>query len=469
MIAWKEDPERKPLIITGCRQTGKTYIVKEFARTQYRSNIYINFETNPEKKVLFTGSLEPKDLIPRIILSETTELYDGKSLIILDEIQSCEAAYSALKPLSEDHRFDVIAMGSFLGINLDDDDEHISPLGYIDMLRMHPMDFEEYLWAMGIKKELVDVVRDCICDRKPVPDYFHKLISEHFRKYIVVGGMPAAVRIYAETSDYVRTAKELDKLIALLMKDAGRYSRKAGRSKINACFKSIPHQLSREDKRFHYADVEKRKNNGRRIYGNALEWLYDSGLTLNCLNLSEPVMPLSERAQEKSFKVYMADTGILLRLMDDIDASSIVLDDPYVNHGALMENAVASALSKKNYSLYFYAKKDSSLEIDFVANFDGRVALIEVKSGRDKRSKSLNALMQEKNRNREGYKIMDSNVEYDEKNGIWHLPLYAACFFDERTVSNIPPSPSSEEINRAFDEYMKNREGKGRSGPPHHP
>lgn len=457
MISWKEDPDRKPLIITGGRQTGKTYSVKEFAEAHYRSHVYINFEINPEKKTLFAGSLDPADLIPRIIMSEKTELYDGGSLIILDEIQSCTAAYSALKPLSEDHRFDVIAMGSFLGINLDDDDDRISPLGYVDMLRMHPMDFEEYLWAMGIRKELIELIKECIRDRKAVPDYFHRQMSDHFRRYIAVGGMPAAVRTFAETSDYVRTSKKLDSIIALLMKDAGRYSRKAGRSKINACFRSIPHQLSREDKRFHYADVEKSKNKGKRVYGNALEWLYNSGLTLSCLNLSEPVMPLSERASENSFKVYMADTGILLRLMDGIDASSIVLNDPYANHGALMENAVASALSKKNYALYFYAKRDSTLEIDFVTNCDDGVALIEVKSGRDKRSKSLNTLMQEKNRNRTGIKIMDSNVEYDDKNGIWHLPLYAACFFEERTVSDIPPMPSSDEINRAFDEYMKNR------------
>ncbi|MBQ8179085.1 MAG: ATP-binding protein [Candidatus Methanomethylophilaceae archaeon] len=451
---WRANPSRKPMILTGCRQIGKTYSVLEFAEREYRSFVYINFEVDPDKRMLFDGSLDPGSLVPRITLSERTRLYPGESLIVLDEIQNCPNAYSALKPLFYDGRFDVIGLGSFLGVNLDDEDSRISPLGHVEVIRMHPMDFEEYLWAMGIKRELVDEVARCIRSREEVPEYFNRILTEHFRRYMVVGGMPEAVGIYARTSDYSRAAKALDDIITLLMKDAGRYSRKAGREKINACFRSIPRQLSREDKRFHYSDVEKRKNSGRRMYGNSLAWLEEAGLTIRCNNLTEPVMPLSERESEDSFKIYMADTGILMRLMPDTDPALVVLNDPNVNHGALMENAVASALSKKGYTPCFYSRRDSTLEIDFVIGYGGRVALMEVKSGRNRRAKSLRTLMSERAANRDGYKIMDTNVEVDT-DGIVHLPIYAASLLEDHVVGGIPDvGTDADTVNRMFDEYM---------------
>ena len=167
-------------------------------------------------------------------------------------------------------------MGSFLGVNLDDDDERISPLGYVDIIRMHPMDFEEYLWAMGIKKELISEVSDNICSETEVQEYFNRAMIEHYRRFLVIGGMPEAVRTYAETQDYVKVSAVLDNIITVMKKDTGRYSRKAGRAKINSCLDSIPKQLSRENKRFLYRDVEKKKNTGRRVYGNSIEWLIDS-------------------------------------------------------------------------------------------------------------------------------------------------------------------------------------------------
>ena len=451
---WRFDPDRKPLIVTGCRQIGKTYSVKDFAKSEYRSSIYINFETDADKKSLFEGPLEPEILRQRITMAADTPLYDGKSVIILDEIQSCPAAYSALKPLSTDRRVDVIAMGSFLGVNLDDDDDHLSPLGYVNILRMHPMDFEEYLWAMGVNKDLIDMVKGHIRNREPVPSYFNKTLTDHFRRYIVVGGMPEVVNVYSTTGDYVRAAEAMDEIIGILKEDAGRYSRKAGRMKINACFKSIPSQLSREDKRFRYADVEKSKSVGRRIYGNALDWLEESGLVLKCLNLTEPVMPLSERTVDSSFKMYMADTGLLTRLMVDLDPSKVATNHPFVNQGALMENAIASALAKKGYPLYFYAKRNSTLEIDFVIPVDGKVGLIEVKSGRNKRSKSLNILLAEKDGDRIGFKVMESNVETDE-NGALHLPLYAVSFFEDPPEPELPPAPSADEMNEMFRRFKE--------------
>lgn len=393
-------------------------------------------------------------------MSEKVDMKEGRSLIILDEIQDCTNAYSALKPLSFDKRFDVIALGSFLGVNLDDDDERISPLGYVDIIRMHPMDFEEYLWAMGIKKELISEVSDNIRSETEVQEYFNRAMIEHYRRFLVIGGMPEAVRTYAETQDYVKVSAVLDNIITVLKKDTGRYSRKAGRAKINSCLDSIPEQLSRENKRFLYRDVEKKKNTGRRVYGNSIEWLNDSGLAIGCKNLSEPMMPLSERASEDSFKLYLADTGILVHLMKDLDPSSVALNDPFVNHGAIMENAVLSDLVKNGYTPYYYAKKNSTLEINFVVDMKGKVALIEVKSGQNKRAKSLKTMMSERRSDRIGLKVIEGNVLHED-NGIVHIPLYAMSMIEPKKVDNIPPATDADEINARFDEYMNHRHETG--------
>ena len=458
MEEWKDDPDHKPLILTGCRQIGKTYSALEFARTHYRSHIYINFETNPEKKQLFDGSLEYDDLIPKLSFSEKVGLIEGESVIILDEIQDCPNAYSALKPLSLSGKIDIIALGSFLGVNLDDNSERISPLGYVNIERMYPLDFEEYLWAMGIDKELIGMIEKNIRDHTTVDEYFNRVLIDHYRRFIVVGGMPEAVRIYSETKDYTKVSKALDEIVTILKKDAGRYSTKTGRTKINACIDSIPAQLSREKKEFTYSLIEKRKNVGKKVYGSSLDWLENAGLIYRCHNVTEPVLPLSERMDEDSFKVYMTDTGILIHLMEDVDPAAVAIGDPYINHGAIMENAILSDILKKGYRPFYYSKRNSTLEIDFVLSRNNRIDLIEVKSGMNKRAKSLKTLMEQKIDNRDGFKVMIGNV-LTEDNGIVHLPLYALSMIEPRKVENIPPALDPEEINRIFRESRKGRNG----------
>jgi predicted AAA+ superfamily ATPase len=293
-------------------------------------------------------------------------MYSGESAIVLDEIQACTDAYSALKPLSEDGRFDIICSGSFLGINLDDNNNVLSPLGYASIMQMHSMDFEEYLWAMGINKELIGEIRNNVRNLIHIDEYFHRAITKHFRTYMVVGGMPAAVKTYSETMDYVKVSDILKDIIAILKKDTGRYSRKAGRIQINKCLDSIPRQLSRENKKFIYAEVEKRKGVGNRTYGSAIDWLKEAGLITLCNNLEKLNKPLANKVIDDSFKIYMNDTGLLMSLMSAGDPIDVVLRDPYSNNGAVMECAVASALVKKGYLLYYYSKRNSVLEIDFV-------------------------------------------------------------------------------------------------------
>ena len=455
LAAWKARADHKPLIITGCRQIGKTYSVLEFVRENYSSYVYLNFEMDPLYKTIFDGSLDPDTLVPRMSMFCNTSLVRGRSAIILDEIQSCAPAYSSLKHLSG-CGIDVIAMGSFLGINLEDDNGSLSPLGYVEIIRMYSMDFEEFLWAMGVNEDLICMVRDHIRGLKAIEGPFNKMFLDAFRTYMVVGGMPAAVKTYSETRDYPATISVLNVIKDVLMRDAGRYSKKAGRAKINACLRSIPGQIAREDKQFLYKDVEKRKGTGKRNYGNSLEWIENAGLSYTCHNLTQPAAPLSENIIEDQFKVFMSDTGLLATFMDGFDPADIVLRDPYSNHGAFAENTVCAELVRKGYTPYYYSKPDSTLEIDFVTRFKGKVALIEVKSGENRRSKSLNTLMAREDLDCIGIKLMETNIMKDDR-GIVHLPLYAPCFFEDYSVGTIP-EPDIDGMNSMF-ERLRDRIG----------
>ena len=442
LIAWKQDPKRKPLMMLGCRQVGKTYTLREFLSSNYRSYIEINLEKQPSMRQIFKGDLDAATIIDNLIISSNVTMYEGRSAIFLDEIQASPGAYSSLKWLAEDDRYDILVSGSFLGTKLydtgeeEEEDVPISPLGYVDMMIMYPMDFEEYLWAMDVNTRLIESVKESLRNHEKIDESFNKIMSDHFRRYMIVGGMPEAVRTYSETKDYARTRSVLKNILTILQADAGKYSRKkADKMKIVACMESIPSQLASDRRRFQFVDIEK-ISGGRRRYEYALEWLINAGMAYRCYNLRSVDPPLSENLKETMFKVYLCDTGLLIGMMDDADPGAIVNSDPFSNNGIVMENAVATALVKKGFRLYYYAKEGSTLEVDFVINRTS-IDLIEVKSGRSKRSKSLNVLLSEKDRNRRGFKICEGNVELDQ-NGAIHVPLYAACLMEDSKVGDIP-------------------------------
>ena len=441
---WKNKPRKKPLLMLGCRQVGKTYSIREFLKANYDSYIEVNLEKQPESRQIFKGSLDSKVIIDKLIISNEVEMVPGRSAIFLDEVQASPGAYSSLKWLKEDGRFDIIASGSFLGLTLHDEDDPvdtdhvpISPLGYVDSMEMYPMDFEEYLWAMNVDRRIIQHAKDAIQSRTPVDEYYDAILREHFLRYLIVGGMPDAVEMYAQTRDYVQTKEVLKSILDLLKTDAGKYSKRmVDKMRILACMESIPAQLASDKRRFEYQDIEK-STGGSRRYGDALGWLVMAGMSYTCTNLRSVDPPLSLNMKPTMFKIYMCDTGLLMTLMKDPNPGAIVNLDPFSNNGSIMENAVAAALVKKGYPLYYYAKENSTLEIDFVIQ-NGPVQLIEVKSGRNKRSKSLNTLLAEKHRNREGLKICDGKVEVDG-NGAIHLPLYGACFIPDFEIIDIPP------------------------------
>ena len=275
------------------------------------------------------------------------------------------------------------------------------------------------------------------------------MLSDLFRRYLVVGGMPAAVDTYAETGDYGEVTKRLDEIVSILRLDAGRYSSKSDIMRIHACLQSIPAQLAGGNRSFQYYDIEKKKGTGKREYGTALEWLENAGIVLKCRNLHSIDPPLDNNADDDKFKMYLCDTGILMSLCGYRDVQEIMIGDPFTNNGMLMENATADALACKGHPLYYHAKKDSSLEVDFVFRYKGKICIAEIKSGKHKRSRSLSTLLSEKNRNRVGVKICNNNIMTDV-NGVLHLPLYGPSFLEEPDVPFIE-SIDVNEINERYE------------------
>ena len=442
----------------GCRQIGKTHLVKEFGKNEYEVCIYMNFADNASDRVLFEGDLNADSLLERIVLSRNVEIVPGRTLMILDEIQDCDNAYYSLKSLAMDSRIDVISTGSFLGVVLNtrkcngEDEHRVSPMGYAEFLYMHPMDFEEFCWAMGTNPELIPRVTRSLKTKEPIDTVFNKVLDDLFRRYVVVGGMPASVEAYSRTRDYTESMRELDMILGILRLDVSRYSPRKDIMRISACMDSIPSQLADDKKSFRYSDIEKIKGVGKREYGSSIDWLINAGVVLKCNNLLSVDPPLDMNMEEDTFKLYLCDTGLMMALCGYRDVQSIITGDPFVNNGVLMENAVACALHAKGYPLFYHAKKNSTLEVDFVMKYEDRVCIIEVKSGASKRSKSLNTLLAEPNRNRMGYKVCEGNVSTDVNKAI-HIPLYGPWLFDEPSIPEVPPM-DMECINAMLIEKM---------------
>lgn len=300
------------------------------------------------------------------------------------------------------------------------------------------MDFQEFLWAMGYDEGMVADLESRVQSLKAIDPVINRAMSDAFRHYIVVGGMPEAVREYADTGSYMRAYTKLRNIIEIMKGDAGKYSGKTDRMKILRCLESVPNQLARKNKKFTYAAIEKMNGRGSRYYGSALDWLRNAGLIDYCYNVTEPNPPLSGKVRTDDFKIYMCDTGLLSVLMEGVGIDAIVNRDLYANNGAFLENAIASALVKKGYDLRFYGKDDSTLEIDFVISVGRVINLMETKSGRSKKSKSLNVLLLEKDRKRIGFKLAEGNISVDDKGAI-HLPLYGVCFMKDSEATEMGP------------------------------
>lgn len=427
---WKSAKNHKPVIIKGCRQCGKTFAAVQFAQTNYENVVYINFFENPDAKSIFSGSLEVEHLTMMMsaFLGPKVKFVPGNTVIILDEIQDCPQARTALKFFCLDGSYDVIGTGSLLGVAGYSDEPASVPVGYQTIVDMHPLDFEEFCWANGLTDQIVKLIRLSLEKETSVPEALHVRMRDLLLQYVVVGGMPDAVQSFVDNHDVAQVLQIQRDIVRAYEDDMVKYAPGKDKPLIKQCFQSIPKQLAKENKKFQYSLVKKGSTASR--FAGSLQWIEDAGVTVRCNNLSITELPLDGNAVEDSFKIYMADTGLFVSMLEDGTQFDILQGNLYGYKGAIFENLIADIFSKMGRKLYYF-KKTSGLELDFVIRYKGACVPVEVKAS-DGNAKSLKTVLKhpEKYHVDSAIKLADRNIGRSGK--ILTLPLYMAFLLDER-------------------------------------
>ena len=424
LTAWKNTPNKKPLIIKGCRQCGKTFSVLEFAKRNYTHVVYLNFFENPDYTSVFAGSLEIDNIIMMLsaLLGKSAVFVPGETVIILDEIQDCPEARTALKFFRIDGRFDVIGTGSLLGVKGYGKEPKSIPVGSETVIDMYPLDFEEFLWANGISDALIQMLKQHLENETPVPEALHNRMRQLLLQYTIVGGMPDAVQTFVDTRQMDEVLRIQRDIVRSYEDDMVKYAERKDKSKIKECFQSIPKQLSKENKKFQYSVVKKGSTAAK--YAGSLQWIEDAGIIARCYNLSITELPLDGNAVEDVFKVYMRDCGLFVSMLEDGTQFDILQGNLFGYKGAIFENLIADIFGKMGRKLYYF-HKDSGLEVDFVIRHHGVCTLVEVKAATGN-TKSTKTILRhpEKYHVHHAIKLGDYNVGRNEQ--ILTLPLYMA-------------------------------------------
>lgn len=421
-MEWKANDNKKSLIVKGARQVGKTFIIDKFCRDNYKNYVYINFFENNDYLSIFESSLDVDTIVKQLTIRiPNVSLVPNETVIFLDEIQECPRAITALKFLTMDKRFDVVASGSLLGINYKEIPSY--PVGYVEHMEMHSLDFEEFCWASGMNKEAITYVKEFFTDVKPIPLSIHNRMMDLFKEYIIVGGMPDVVNEFVRNHNFVNVLKLQKDIIEDYKMDIGKYAKETDKAKIRACFLSIPKHLSKDYKKFRYSLVE---NGGKsEKYQGSLMWLYDANIINFCYNLSKPKLPLEGNSKSDVFKVYMRDTGLLMAMLEEGSGQEIMDGNFGIYKGAIYENIIADIFTKLDKKLYYF-EYNSQIEIDFFIKYKGEATAIEVKSADNTKSKSMTSIINNwhvKN----GIKLSSKNIGMS-KDGVLCIPLYMAMF-----------------------------------------
>ena len=452
LAGWKSTENRKPLVIKGIRQCGKTFIVRKFANENYESVIYINFILEPDKKSAFIGNIDVDTITLNLsALIPDSRFIEGKTCIILDEIQECKEARTSLKSFHIDGRFDVIATGSLLGVKgygnkkkKDSEEGQDSvPVGYETIIDMYPLDFEEFLWANGIGDAVVDSVKSCFKNGKPVPEGIHKAMMELLYRYVIVGGLPEAVNCFLETKNIGLIYKVQRNLITEYGEDMVKYADDADKPRIRECFESIPRQLAKENKKFQYSVI--RKGGRASQYIGSIQWLEDAGIARRCYNLQATELPLEGNSIQDCFKVYTTDIGILMAMLDYGAQADILKGNLYGYKGAIFENLMADFLCKSGQRLYYF-HKDSGLELDFLVRFRNECVILEVKA-RGGKAKSMATILKNKGTYHVNNAIKLGRYNVGREGAILTIPLYMGFLIEDRFVDEVIPDVDLNSLN----------------------
>lgn len=422
---WIDTKNKKCLVVQGARQTGKTYIIEKYAEEHYEELVEINFKQTPSAMDIFSGDLTVDNMVMYLRFRfPDKKIEPGKTMIFLDEIQECQEAVTSLKFWAIDNRFDVIASGSLLGIDYRRASSY--PVGYVDYLQMYGIDFEEFLWGMGISEDLIGNVVGFFQSKSVIPAAVHSQMMNYFRLYIAIGGMPEAVQKYADTRDF----REVDKIQRSLLQgyqyDIAHYATAEEKVKAEKCYLSLAKQLlDKENHKFQYKEVE---HGGRaQKYYSSIEWLLRADMVHLCKLVTDVQFDLDDYSRDDFFRAYTTDLSLLMAMKDFSIKRHIVENTLAGNSkGGIFECAVADALHKKGYQLFFYKNETAKREIDFIIQKEGKVIPIEVKSGNTK-AHSLKTLMENKKDLPYAYKFVDGNIGVSA-DGIITLPLYMITF-----------------------------------------
>ncbi|MCI5904446.1 MAG: ATP-binding protein, partial [Oscillospiraceae bacterium] len=390
LIEWKNSTSRKPLILNGARQVGKTFILREFGRENYKNTVYVNLESNRTVASMFSDDISPSKLLKYLEAETSERILPNETLIILDEIQSCERAVTSLKYFYEETpEYHIAAAGSLLGVAINRNQTSF-PVGKVNVMRLYPLDFEEFLTATG-NDLLIEQITECYNNMSPMNEALHKKAIGLYYDYLIVGGMPEAVKVFIETNSYIDSGLVQRSIIDSYTADMAKYASNSEAVKIRACYNSIPAQLAKDNKKFQYKVVQ--KGGSSTNFGASLEWLKQAGVTLECQRVEQGTMPLPVYADQTSFKIYMSDVGLLVN-KSQMSVNTIITGEANIFMGAVTENYIAQQLAAKNYPLYYWTVANSQAELDFVLQKDDKIYAIEVKKGEHVRSRSLSVFRQ---------------------------------------------------------------------------
>lgn len=438
LLNWKCNHKKDTLMIQGARQVGKTYIIREFGKKEYKSFIEINFIKNPQLKEIFSQDLDADTIYMNLTAQiKNINLIKNDTLIFLDEIQACGKARTSLKFLAEDGRYDVITSGSLLGLSYGEDaDENVEepesiPTGYETFITMFSLDFEEFLWAEGYDEDVINILKNYFEGDKPVPNSINEKYESLFREYMVVGGMPEVVNDFITNHDFNRVDKIQNKILENYRFDISKHAKGVEKIKVRKCYDTVPKQLAKELTKFQYSTVEKGQTSKK--YGGSIQWLKDSNLVNPCYNIKEPYIPLIANSIEEQFKLYTNDTGLLCAMYGFEVKKSILMNTIKGNaKGGIYENIIAECLTKNGFSLHYY-KPDNDHEIEFLIEKNGEVIPIEVKAGNTSTT-SLNNFIKDFKPSI-AYKLASSNIGVIDCKKT--LPHYMVMFIKPGNYSGI--------------------------------
>ena len=388
--SWKNNPERKPLIVKGARQIGKTRSIEHFATQQYKYVVKINFVEQIKYRDIFNDGFEVDSILKNIsLLNPNFEFIPHHTLFFFDELQACPNCATALKFFQLDGRFDVICSGSLMGINYQEIESN--SVGYKEDYEMHSMDFEEFLWAKGYDEQFIDNLYQSMIEVKPLSALQMEVLFTLFRDYICIGGMPEVVSTYIKNNNFSGTLSLQKQLLKDYEEDITKYVEGLDKAKVKAVYNHIPTFLAKENKRFQITKIGRNARN--RDYVSSVEWLADAGIVNLCYCLNYPELPLKGNYDPKLYKIYFKDTGLLIASLDEEAQEDLRANKNLGTYkGAIYENIVGDMLVKQGYQLYYYNSDKPSLEMDFFVRDAHSLIPVEVKAN-DGATPSLHNLL----------------------------------------------------------------------------